>query len=105
MMRGIRITALATGVALSGLFGPASVASAHLHPFVPAAQCAPERTGAGNEAEGIRQAPWVPAEGQFIVTTGNPGKVEDSAGAAATPLAGNPGVQTATAQCATPQTP
>lgn len=54
-------------------------ASAHLHPLVPF-QCAPEETGAGNESEGLRTAPWAPDSGRFIVQIANPGSAESSNG-------------------------
>jgi hypothetical protein len=84
--------------------GTVGSAAAHLHPFVPEA-CAPASTGAGNESVGIRQAPWAPATGQFIVQHENPGRAETSSGAVAAPalFGGNPGVSVATAQCADPR--
>jgi hypothetical protein len=89
-------------------------ASAHLHPFNPAAACAPERTGAGNEAVSFFFAPgivehWnvvdlrpdIPGV-QFLIQISNPGKADQSRGAIAVPgiFAGNPGVVPATTHCA-----
>jgi hypothetical protein len=89
-------------------------ASAHLHPFNPAATCAPESTGAGNEAEAFFFAPgivehWdvvdllpeVPGV-QFLITISNPGNSDGSQGVIAVPaiFAGNPGVFPATTHCA-----
>jgi hypothetical protein len=67
-------------------------ASAHLHPFNPAAACAPERTGAGNEAVSFIFAPgivehWnvedlrpdIPGV-QFLIQISNPGKADESQG-------------------------
>ena len=89
-------------------------AAAHLHPFNPAATCAPASTGAGNEAESFFFAPgivehWnvvdllpeVPGV-QFLITISNPGNASNSQGAIAVPaiFAGNPGVFPATTHCA-----
>ena len=89
-------------------------ASAHLHPFNPAATCAPERTGAGNEAVSFFFAPgivehWnvedlrpdIPGV-QFLIQISNPGKADASQGVIAVPaiFAGNPGVFPATTHCA-----
>jgi hypothetical protein len=84
---------------------PVGSAGAHLHPFVPAAGCAPDRTGAGNESEGIRTSPWAPDSGAFIITESNPGNADASNGAIADPFAGNPGENTAEAHCADPERP
>lgn len=89
-------------------------ASAHLHPFNPAAMCAPEETGAGNEALSFFFAPgivehWnvedlrpdIPGV-QFLIQISNPGKADESQGVIAVPaiFAGNPGVFSATTHCA-----
>jgi hypothetical protein len=89
-------------------------ASAHLHPFNPAATCAPERTDAGNEAVSFFFAPgivehWdvedlrpnIPGV-QFLIQISNPGKADESQGVIAVPaiFAGNPGVFPATTHCA-----
>jgi len=86
-------------------------ASAHLHPFNPAAACAPATTGAGNEstafftAPGVQEhwtivdeAPGVPGI-QFLVPNANPGAADESQGAIADAAAGNPGVAVATQHC------
>ena len=105
----IRIFGLAVFLALIAtggwvLMGDGDTAEAHLHPLVPFT-CAPDDTGAGNESAGIRNAPWVPEEGRFIVQHANPGKAEDSKGAAGAPalFGGNPGVGPATDNCEDPQ--
>ena len=109
-----RITLAATLAApIAALVFPGA-ALAHLHPFNPAATCAPEATGAGNEAEAFFFAPgivehWdvvdlrpdIPGV-QFLITISNPGNASDSEGAIAVPaiFAGNPGVFPATTHCA-----
>lgn len=104
---------VACGVVIGVVAVPlAGSASAHLHPFNPAAACAPEETGAGNESTAFFTAPGVqqhwefvdllPAPGvQFLVQQSNPGKAESSSGAAAFPaiVLGNPGVAQATSHC------
>lgn len=108
-------TALAAvlGAAIAAIAYPGA-GMAHLHPFNPAAACAPERTGAGNEAVSFFFAPgivehWdvvdlrpdIPGV-QFLITISNPGKASASQGAIAVPgiFAGNPGVFPATTHCA-----
>jgi hypothetical protein len=109
-----RVTlAAAFGAVLAAIVYPGA-AGAHLHPFNPAAACAPERTGAGNEATSFFFAPgivehWdvtdlrpdIPGV-QFLITISNPGKSSTSQGAIAVPaiFAGNPGVFPATTHCA-----
>lgn len=95
----------------------AGVASAHLHPFNPAAACAPSTTGAGNEAQAFFTAPGIQSHWtivdlvpgapgiQFLIPLSNPGKPDLSNGAIATPFAGNPGRDVASANCATPKSP
>lgn len=89
-------------------------ASAHLHPFNPAAACAPESTGAGNEALAFFFAPGIVEHWdvvdlrpdipgiQFLITISNRGKSASSQGAIAVPaiFVGNPGVFPATTHCA-----
>lgn len=65
----------------------AGTASAHLHPFNPAAACAPAETGAGNEAVSFFTAPgivanWSGALGGTGIFTGNPGNAVASANCA-----------------------
>lgn len=107
--------AAGTAAALTALV--AAPAAAHIHPFNPAASCAPQETGAGNEAESFFHAPgiaehWeivdlVPgAPGtQFLIQWSNPGKADDSQGAVGGfgLITGNPGLDKATANCATPK--
>lgn len=88
-----------------------STAAAHLHPFNPAAACAPEETGAGNEAAAFFTAQGVqehwsitdlnPAtpEIEFIIQMSNPGKADQSAGEISDPFGGNPGVAVAPEHC------
>jgi len=91
----------------------AGTVAAHIHPFNPAAACAPEETGAGNEAQAFFTAPgiqkhWnmtdllpdVPGV-QFLIQLANPGKADDALGS--TLFLGNPG--TDAANCATPKSP
>ena len=107
---GLAVTTLA--LAIAAVYPVA--ASAHLHPFNPAATCAPERTGAGNEAVSFFSAPgivehWnvedlrpdIPGV-QFLIQISNPGKADASQGVIAVPaiFAGNPGVFPATTHCA-----
>ncbi|HET7728313.1 MAG TPA: hypothetical protein VFK54_13415 [Candidatus Limnocylindrales bacterium] len=113
----IRRFALAAGTAAAISVLAAAPAAAHIHPFNPAASCAPEETGAGNEAESFFNAPgiaehWdivdlVPgAPGtQFLIQWSNPGKAQDSKGAVGGLglITGNPGLDKATANCATPK--
>jgi hypothetical protein len=81
---------------------------------VPATACAPDSTGAGNEAGAFFVAPGIiehwdivdllPDEPgiQFLIQLSNPGKADESQGAIAPPgiFLGNPGVVMATTQCA-----
>jgi hypothetical protein len=108
---------LAAGGVLAALAVMPAAASAHLHPFTPAAACAPEGTGAGNEAEAFFAAPgvqehWdivdlVPEEPgtQFLIQLSNPGSADESSGAIAPPgiFLGNPGTATAPDNCARPR--
>ena len=110
-------TLAATGGAVVALAAVPAAASAHLHPFNPAAACAPSASGAGNEAEaffsaGGVQEHWdivdlVPEEPgtQFLIQLSNPGAADESSGAIAPPgiFLGNPGTATATGNCARPQ--
>ena len=92
-------------LAIGGIVGLAAPASAHLHPLVPV-ECAPARTGAGNESEGLRRAPWAPDAGRFIVQLANPGRAEVSSGVVGDFAASGQlpnGVTTAQANCAQPQ--
>lgn len=108
-----RIITLAAGVAAVAALLPAGAAG-HLHPFVPATACAPDATGAGNEAGAFFVAPgiiehWnivdllpeVPGI-QFLIQLSNPGSADESQGAIAPPgiFLGNPGVVMATTRCA-----
>lgn len=95
----------------------AGTASAHLHPFNPAASCAPEETGAGNEALAFFTAPGIAAHWdvvdllpgvpgvQFLIQLSNPGKADDSSGAIGGTgiFTGNPGTAVASANCAQPK--
>lgn len=109
-----RIALAATFAAILVAVAYPGLASAHLHPFNPAATCAPETTGAGNEAVAFFFAPgivehWnvqdlrpdIPGV-QFLIQISNPGKADESQGAIAVPaiFAGNPGVFPATTHCA-----
>jgi hypothetical protein len=110
-------TLAAAGGALLALAAAPAAASAHLHPFNPAAACAPEATGAGNEAAAFFSAPGVQehweivdlapeAPGtQFLIQLSNPGKADESSGAIAPPgiFVGNPGTATAAGNCAQPK--
>jgi hypothetical protein len=110
-------TLAATGGAVVALATVPAPATAHLHPFNPAAACAPSATGAGNEAEAFFTAPgvqkhWeivdlVPEEPgtQFLIQLSNPGGADESSGAIAPPgiFLGNPGTTTAPSNCARPQ--
>jgi hypothetical protein len=107
----------ATAASAVALAAAAQPAAAHLHPFNPAAACAPSATGAGNEAEAFFTAPgvqehWdivdlVPEEPgtQFLIPLSNPGGADESSGAIAPPgtFLGNPGSATASGNCARPQ--
>ena len=105
------------GSVLAALAVMPAAASAHLHPFNPAAACAPEATGAGNEAEAFFSArgvqehweivdlvPEAPGT-QFLIHLANPGSAEESSGTVAAPgiFLGNPGTATAPANCARPR--
>lgn len=117
MLVHVRRGALAAGTAAALSVLVAAPAAAHIHPFNPAASCAPQETGAGNEAEAFFNAPgiaehWdivdlVPgAPGtQFLIQWSNPGKADDSRGAVGGLglLTGNPGRDTAAANCARPK--
>lgn len=95
----------------------AGTASAHLHPFNPAAACAPAETGAGNEAVSFFTAPGIVAHWdvvdllpgvpgvQFLIQLSNPGKADDSSGAIGGTgiFTGNPGKAVASANCAQPK--
>jgi hypothetical protein len=108
---------VATGGALVALAAVPAASSAHLHPFNPAAACAPSATGAGNEATAFFSAPgvqehWeivdlVPEEPgtQFLIQLSNPGRADESSGAIAPPgiFVGNPGTATAPGNCARPK--
>lgn len=109
-----RVALVATLVAMLVAAVYPALAAGHLHPFNPAAACAPERTGAGNEALAFFFAPgianhWdltdlrpdIPGV-QFLIQISNPGKADQSSGAIAVPaiFAGNPGVFPATTHCA-----
>lgn len=110
-------TVAAVGGALVGLAASPAAAPAHVHPFNPAATCAPSETGAGNEAEAFFTAPGVQqhwdivdlvpeAPGtQFLIPLSNPGNADESSGAIAPPtlFTGNPGTATATDNCAHPK--
>jgi hypothetical protein len=112
----VTIRTVAVGAALAALAAMPAAASAHLHPFNPAAACAPG-DGAGNEAEAFFNAPgvqehWdlvdlVPEEPgtQFLIQLSNPGSADESSGAIAPPgiFQGNPGSETAPANCARPR--
>lgn len=70
---------------------------AHLHPFLPF-ECAPENTGAGNEAfpqNGENGQQFIPG----LIPLENPGKAEEHKNF----FEPNPGVDDATAHCADPQ--
>jgi hypothetical protein len=102
---------LACGLAAAAVAAAVpSTAAAHLHPFNPAAACAPEETGAGNEAAAFFTAPGVqghwnitdlaPDPGiQFIIQLSNPGKADQSSGEISDPFGGNPGVAVAPLHC------
>ena len=99
------------GSVLAALAVMPTAASAHLHPFNPAAACAPEATGAGNEAAAFFSAPGVQEHwegvggGPFLIQLSNPGKADESSGAIAPPgiFVGNPGTATAAGNCAQPK--
>jgi hypothetical protein len=111
------IRTVAVGGVLAAVAAMPAAASAHIHPFTPAAACAPEETGAGNEAEAFFSAPgvqehWeivdlVPGEPgiQFLIQLSNPGGADESSGAIAPPgiFLGNPGTATAPENCARPR--
>lgn len=111
-MRRLTIAAVFVLAAVAAVFPTG--AAGHLHPFVPASACAPEATGAGNEAGSFFVAPgiidhWnivdlapdIPGV-QFLIQLSNPGKADQSQGAIAPPgiFLGNPGVAVATTRCA-----
>ena len=105
-----RMLACGLAAAAATAAAPAS-AAAHLHPFNPAAACAPEATGAGNEAEafftatGVQAhwtitdlAPEIPGT-QFIIQMSNPGNADQSSGEISDPFGGNPGAAIAPQHC------
>jgi hypothetical protein len=108
MTRRMLACGLAAAVAAAAV---PSTAAAHLHPFNPAAACAPGETGAGNEAAAFLTAPGVQdhwsitdlAPGvpgvQFIIQLSNPGEADQSSGEISDPFGGNPGVAVAPQHC------
>ena len=108
MTRRMLACALAAAAAAAAV---PSTAAAHLHPFNPAAACAPEQTGAGNEAAAFFTAPGVQAHWsitdlapqipgtQFIIQMSNPGNADQSSGEISDPFGGNPGVAVAPQHC------
>lgn len=117
MVSHVRRGASAAGTALMLSALVAAPAAAHIHPFNPAASCAPEETGAGNEAEAFFHAPGIAEHWevvdllpgvpgiQFLIQWSNPGKADASNGAVGGLglILGNPGRDTAAANCATPK--
>ena len=108
MSRRMLACGLAAAAAAAAL---PSTAAAHLHPFNPAAACAPEETGAGNEATAFFTAPGVQEHWnvtdlapeipgiQFIIQMSNPGNADQSSGEISDPFGGNPGVAVAPQRC------